>query len=188
MNLTGTQYNPVKDVHLSNVKYTASGATYMERHGVPSAGDWALDRFAAVFLQGTENITMSDCTFERVDGNAVMVSGYNRNATIVDSDFSFIGGNAIALWGYTNETEFDPGRPGVRLENFPEAGVDGTDGEHPRYTTVKGCTVREVGLYVVFERFVSVYHITQITRVSLVPLIHIIKNRSNDNDRMHTLE
>jgi len=23
----------------------------------------------------------------------------------------------------------------------------GTDGEHPRYTTVKGCTVREVGLY-----------------------------------------
>ena len=87
-------------------------------------------------------------TFERLDGNAVMVSGYNRNATIVDNDFAFIGGNAIALWGYTNETEFDPGRPGIRLTNYPEAGVDGTDGEHPRYTTVKGCTVREVGLYV----------------------------------------
>ena len=29
VNLTGTQYNPVKDVHLSNVKYTASGATYV---------------------------------------------------------------------------------------------------------------------------------------------------------------
>ena len=27
VNLTGTQWNPVKDVHLSNVKYTASGAT-----------------------------------------------------------------------------------------------------------------------------------------------------------------
>jgi len=94
---------------------------------VPSAGDWALDRFAAVFLQGTENVTVSDCTFERVDGNAVMVSGYNRNATIVDSDFAFIGGNAIAAWGYTNETEFDPGRPGIRLENYPEAGIDGTD-------------------------------------------------------------
>ena len=25
----------------------------MERHGVPSAGDWALDRLAAVFLQVT---------------------------------------------------------------------------------------------------------------------------------------
>ena len=29
----------------------------------------------------------------------------------------------------------------------PQAGVDGTDGEHPRYTTVTGCTAREVGLY-----------------------------------------
>merc|ERR1711998_737510 len=27
------------------------------------------------------------------------------------------------------------------------AGVDGTDGNHPRYTTVQGCTAREVGLY-----------------------------------------
>ena len=61
-------------------------------------GDWALDRFAAVFLQGTEGVTIENCTFERLDGNAVMVSGYNRNATISDSDFSYIGGNAIAAW------------------------------------------------------------------------------------------
>ena len=62
-----------------------------------------------------------------------MVSGYNRNATIRDSDFSYIGGNAIAAWGYTNETASDPGRPGVAIENHPAAGVDGTDGNHPRY-------------------------------------------------------
>jgi hypothetical protein len=76
-----------------------------------------------------------------------MVSGYNRGATIVDSDFSFVGGNAIAAWGYTNETATDPGRPGVVNENWPAAGVDGTDGEHPVGTTVRGCTAREVGLY-----------------------------------------
>ena len=54
VNLTGTQSAPVKNVKLTNVRYTAAAPTYMERHGVPSAGDWALDRFAAVFLQGTE--------------------------------------------------------------------------------------------------------------------------------------
>merc|ERR1711957_840602 len=32
-------------------------------------------------------------------------------------------------------------------ENAPQAGVDGTDGEHPIYTTVTGCSAREVGLY-----------------------------------------
>jgi hypothetical protein len=147
VNLTGTQWKPVKDVKLTNVRYTATAPTYMERHGVPSAGDWALDRFAAVFLQGTEGVVISNCTFERLDGNAVMFSGYNRNATVQDSDFAFIGGNALAAWGYTNETQYDPGRPGVTNIGYPAAGVDGTDGEHPRYTTILRTTAREVGLY-----------------------------------------
>ena len=54
---------------------------------------------------------------------------------------------AVAAWGFTNETATDPARPGMQLTNFPEAGVDGTDGEHPRYTKVVGCSAREVGLY-----------------------------------------
>ena len=58
--------------------------------GVPSAGDWvptrcfaellmttivcqALDRFGAVFLQGTQGFKIDNCEFERLDGNAVMV-------------------------------------------------------------------------------------------------------------------
>ena len=112
--------------------FSATSYTYMERHGVPSAGDWALDRFGAIYLQGTESVTFDSCIFDRLDGNGVMISGYNRNATISHSDFSFIGGNAMAAWGYTNETSSDPGRPGVVIENAPEAGVDGTDGNHPR--------------------------------------------------------
>lgn len=100
-----------------------------------------------VNLLFTQGAKFDGCSFERLDGNGVMVSGYNRNATITNSDFAFLGGNAIAAWGYTNETATDPGRPGIALANFPAAGVDGTDGEHPRYTTVTGCTAREVGLY-----------------------------------------
>mmetsp|Transcript_4055 Transcript_4055/g.6173 ORF Transcript_4055/g.6173 Transcript_4055/m.6173 type:complete len:357 (-) Transcript_4055:62-1132(-) len=119
----------------------------MDPHGVPSAGDWALERSAAIFLQGTKSIEFDECTFERLDGNGLMISGFNRNATIRNSDFSFIGGSAIVAWGYTNETATDPGRPGVALENWPMAGVDGTDGEHPQHTAVISCTAREVGLY-----------------------------------------
>lgn len=136
--MTGTQWNPVTNVKLSNIKYVSSAYTYMMPHGVPSAGDWALDRYGAVFLQGTEGAMIDGCTFDRLDGNAVMVSGYNRNATIQNSDFSFIGGNAVAAWGYTNETEGD---------NHPAAGVDGTDGNHPRYTNVISNVAREIGLY-----------------------------------------
>ncbi len=147
INISGTQWNPVKNVKHSGLTFSATSYTYMERHGVPSAGDWALDRFGAIYLQGTESVTFDSCIFDRLDGNGVMISGYNRNATISHSDFSFIGGNAMAAWGYTNETSSDPGRPGIVIENAPEAGVDGTDGNHPRYTQIISNTAREVGLY-----------------------------------------
>ena len=147
MNISGTQWNPVRSVRVEGVKFSAAGATYMMPHGVPSAGDWALDRYAAVFLQGTEQVVVGNCSFERLDGNAIMVSGYNRDATIESSDFSYLGGNAIVAWGYTNETSSDPGRPGIALANAPVAGIDGTDGEHPLRTTVQHCLAREIGLY-----------------------------------------
>ena len=137
VNMTGTQWDPVKDVRLSGVTYTAASYTYMNPHGVPSAGDWALERYSAVFLQGTEGALIDGCTFDRLDGNGVMISGYNRYATVQHSDFSYMGGNAIASWGFTNETDTDPGRPGVAILNAPQAGVDGTDGEHPRYNQVR---------------------------------------------------
>ena len=35
----------------------------------------------------------------------------------------------------------------MALANAPHAGVDGTDGEHPRFTTVVSNTGREIGLY-----------------------------------------
>ena len=147
LNISGTQWAPARNISHSGLAFRAARYTYMDPHGVPSAGDWALERAAAVFLQGTEHVRFEACSFERLDGNALMVSGYNRYAAVADSDFAFIGGNAVAAWGYTNETATDPGRPGVRLANFPHAGVDGTDGEHPRHTSVTGCTAREVGLY-----------------------------------------
>jgi len=147
VNMSGTQWNPVRNVSLEGIHYTAAAYTYMEPHGVPSAGDWALERFAAVYLQGTEKVTINNCSFSRLDGNGVMLSGFNRNATISASDFEYIGGNAIASWGFTNETASDPARPGIALTGYPAAGVDGTDGEHPRYTKVIGNVAREVGLY-----------------------------------------
>merc|ERR1712232_1214023 len=121
--------------------------TYMDPHGVPSAGDWALDRNGALFLQGTENLKVQNSVFDRLDGNGVTISGYNRHATVQDCDFSFIGGNAMLSLGYTNETE-NSGFPFYRAQtNHPAAGVDGTDGNHPRFNQILRNVAREVGLY-----------------------------------------
>jgi len=147
VNISGTRWDPVKDVSIDGIAFKATRYTYMDPHGVPSAGDWALDRISAVFLQGTEGVRVSNSTFDRLDGNAVMISGYNRNATVEDCDFSYIGGNAIVSWGYTNETETTGFPYYTPNTNYPEAGVDGTDGNHPRYNRILRNSAREVGLY-----------------------------------------
>ena len=90
LNMSGTQWAPVRNVSVTGITYTAAAYTYMEPHGVPSAGDWALERFASVYLYGTEGVTFDGCTFARIDGNGVMLSGYNRNATVSASDLSLI--------------------------------------------------------------------------------------------------
>lgn len=147
VNVSGSQWNPVRNVTLQGITFKSSRYTYMDPHGVPSAGDWALDRTGAIFLEGTESVKISGSKFERLDGNGVMISGYNRYATVEDSDFAFIGGNAMASWGYTNETS-NSGFPYYREQiNFPDAGVDGTDGNHPRFNQLLRNSAREVGLY-----------------------------------------
>jgi hypothetical protein len=108
----------------------------MDPHAVPSAGDFALARSAAVYLEGTEGAIVSGCNFTRLDGNGLIVSGYNRHASIAHNTFSWIGDNGIVVWGRTNETAANP------LEGF-----DGTDGNHPQFTSVVGNVIREIGIY-----------------------------------------
>merc|ERR1712048_651355 len=147
INVTGSKLNPVRGLTLDGLSFKSTRYTYMGPHAVPSAGDWALDRIGALFMQGTEGVTIQNSIFERLDGNAVMISGYNRHATVQDSDFSYIGGNAIVAWGYTNETENSGFPYYTPNSNYPDAGVDGTDGNHPRFSRILRNTAREVGLY-----------------------------------------
>eukprot|EP00475_Leptophrys_vorax_P015850 TRINITY_DN2221_c0_g1_i2.p1 TRINITY_DN2221_c0_g1~~TRINITY_DN2221_c0_g1_i2.p1 ORF type:complete len:721 (-),score=206.27 TRINITY_DN2221_c0_g1_i2:490-2652(-) len=124
--IQGTSKEPVVSVSVVGVSFRDAAYTYMDPHGVPSGGDWALQRSGAVFLEGTESCSVSSCTFRRLDGNALFLSGYNRHTLITKNDFSFIGDSAMASWGFTN---FE----------------DGTNGEQPRFTTVSFNIAREVG-------------------------------------------
>ena len=72
-NLTAeSRWTPIKNVTIRGLKMSATRYTYMEPHGVPSGGDWALDRMGAVFLQGTEGCTVDGNFMTRLDGNAVV--------------------------------------------------------------------------------------------------------------------
>ena len=82
-NVSGTAAAPAKGITINGVQIRDTALTWLDPHGLPSGGDWALQRSGAITLEGTEDFTVSNSLFEKIDGNGVMLNGWNRNATVV---------------------------------------------------------------------------------------------------------
>ena len=92
-----------RDITIRGIGFRDAGVTYMNPHGMPSGGDWALQspqykEAGAVYLTGTEAVLITNCTFKYLDGNGIFLAGYNRNVTITSSELTHIGDSPIALW------------------------------------------------------------------------------------------
>jgi len=105
-----------------------AAATFMERWGVPSGGDWALYMGAALHLHGAVGTRIEGCTFSRLDNNAIILTGFDRNVSIINNTASWLGMNFAAAWGDTQD-------------------YDATDGNQPRATTLSGNLVGELGIW-----------------------------------------
>lgn len=142
-NIAGTQKRPVRDIAIKGVTLRDTALAYFDAHGLPSGGDWALRKDAAVVVRGTEGVQLSSNLFSRLDGNAVFIGGYNRGLTIDGNEFFGIGDSALAAWG---ETSHDLSEDGLRRLPFP-LGPDGRNGEQPRGTKVLNNIAHEIGLW-----------------------------------------
>eukprot|EP01083_Nonionella_stella_P190494 705505_1 len=120
--------NPLWNVRLSNLQFRDTRYTFMDRWGVPSGGGWALYNGGAIYLTNTTNCSVENSYFDRLDGNAIMLYGFNRNTTLKRNEFTMIGDNVMAGWGYTHHD-------------------DGTSGLQPRFTYIIENYVHEIGLY-----------------------------------------
>jgi hypothetical protein len=132
-NLSGSPSAPVTNITFAGLGFTAGAPTFMAARGVPSGGDWALERDGVLLLEGTEDVIVTGCTFASIDGNAVFLSGYNRRATVANSSFSNLGQSAVASWGRT------PG-PEDAAQGFNATALD-----IPLYTLVQGNIAHDIG-------------------------------------------
>merc|ERR1711988_175636 len=116
---------------------------YLDPHGMPSGGDWALQRSAAVVLEGTEDVSLSDSLLTQLDGNGVGINGYNRNATVERNEFLWIGDTAIFAWGHTGQCLNE----NCSKKLAYKVGPDGRQGEQPHGTNIVSNLVRELGIW-----------------------------------------
>ena len=135
ISVKASQQDPARSITIRGITFRDTAYTYMDPHGMPSGGDWGLQRMGSLYFEGTENMLIQDCIFKRLDGNAIMVSGYNRMTTIYKNEFLWIGDTAIAQWGDTS---------GSAVKGM---GWDGTSGNQPRYSQIIANFVHELGVY-----------------------------------------
>eukprot|EP01084_Bolivina_argentea_P237330 398876_1 len=136
-NLTASQTKPIKNVTIKGITFRDTSYTYLDDHGLPTGGDWAIARQGAITIEGGEYVTIASNLFTRLDGNVIFLSGYNRNVTINNNDFEWIGESTIALWGRTSGLQ----------DIIPDAGPDGRNGDQPRFTQITNNYARELGIF-----------------------------------------
>merc|ERR1719266_521512 len=137
INATGdSQKNPIKGLTIRGIGFRDTAPTMLEPHGVPSGGDWALERTATLFCERTIDLKIDTIKMTRIGGNGIMLSKYNMRPIVTHSEFEWMGGSAIAAWGYTDE-----------ISDKGIHGIDGTGGDFPRYTQIISNLFREIGIW-----------------------------------------
>ena len=144
--LKGDEKNPMQNVTIHNIKFTGTKRVLMEKHEPLLRSDWTLHRAGTITLDGTTNVTISNCQFSLLGGTAIMVSGFNRNATIQQNHIQDIGGSGVCFVGEVSAVR----SPAFKYEQFLDyTKIDKTPGPqnnlYPKNCTVYNNLIHNIG-------------------------------------------
>lgn len=146
LHITGSSTKPVSNVFISNITFTQNARSFMDTREPLLRSDWTIYRGAAILLQGTERINISNCRFTGLGGNAVFMSNYNKDNLVTGNHIYNIGASAIAFVGSPAAVR----SPAFRYEYFvPWNEMDDTAGakskDYPQYCTASDNLIHHIG-------------------------------------------
>jgi len=128
----GSAQKPVKYVTLRGLTFRHALRTFMENREPILRSDWTVYRGGAVLFNGAEDVTLQDCDFDQLGGNAIFVNDYNRRLAVRGCLLQDSGANGVAFVGdpkaarsplFNYGAQFDYARldrtPGPQSDNFP---------------------------------------------------------------------
>jgi len=95
----GSKENPVRNIHLNGFVFRHAARTFMYNKEPLLRSDWTVYRGAALVYSGAEDCSVSDCEFDQVGGNTILVNNYNRRISIKGCYIHHSGANGIAFVG-----------------------------------------------------------------------------------------
>jgi hypothetical protein len=93
--IKGAPKNPVSDVLIKGIRFEHTNRTFMEKYDPLLRSDWTIYRGGAILFENAVNCELVDCQLENLGGNAIFLSGYDRNVRIVGNHINRCGASAI---------------------------------------------------------------------------------------------
>ena len=167
----GTQAAPVKFISLQGFTVRHAARTFMDCKEPLLRSDWAIYRGGAFLLTGTEDVSILDCEFDRVGGNAVFVNNYNRRVKVAGCHIHDTGASGVCFVGdpkavrdplfeynEVNDLSKIDRTPGPKTDNYPADSIVedclihgiGRVERQPaavQISMAQGITVRDVSIY-----------------------------------------
>ena len=142
----GSIRQPVRNIHLCGLTLTHTARTVLEKYEPLLRGDWSIVRTGAVFFEGAEGCSVTDCFFDAVGGNAVFISNYNRRIKVAGCKFTEAGDSAVCLVG-----DFDAVRSGSTWQSQITDPQDKTVGprtqNYPALCVIHNNLVHNIGIF-----------------------------------------
>lgn len=114
IHIQGDMKSPVKNISINGIDFTETARSFMLVKEPLLRSDWTIYRGGAILLEGSENVTISNCNFYNLGGNAVFLSKYNKNDKISNNHIYNIGASALAFVG----DPYAVRSPAFRYEQF----------------------------------------------------------------------
>lgn len=99
LEVRGTEAAPVHDIYIGGLEFTHTAQTFLSSTEPLLRSDWKFARKAALLIEGATGVTVENNVFHELGGNAVVVSGFNRNVRVAGNDISDIGASGISFVG-----------------------------------------------------------------------------------------
>jgi hypothetical protein len=143
--INGSIENPVTNINIKGFVFRHTARTFMENKDPLLRSDWTIYRGGAIVFTGAENCEISNCEFDQVGGNTILVNHYNKNINIKSCYIHNSGASGIVFVGDTLAVRNR--KIGYGRQNYET--LDTTKGplnnNYPRNCLVEDCLITMTG-------------------------------------------
>lgn len=170
---------PICGITLENLSFRHTARTLFAVEDPDGAyvnllrGDWCAARRGAVYGENFRNLSIRDCTFQDMGGNAVFFSGHGMDSTVENCTFKNLGASGIQIAGLPDAVDSPsfwpnslyPDQPGHKTAVAHPEHVGPVSENYPRDIRIENCVMENIGI---FEKQSSGVNLSVSSRIKIL--------------------